>query len=173
MKKMKKTIVSLFVIGFLGTSIFIVIRFIAFFKPPTEAEEKAKTAYIAYHKAHYKEIGKSFIVDSVAYLITDFKYYQKKDTTTLIAHISISNQTNQTKKYTNSFFTLKNGINENFYPEQDAFSVFENRTKKMVLIYKLPERIGTYLSYDLHFVSKSDTVTNAIVSFYENYREGG
>ncbi len=170
---MRKIFLIIVPLGFFLVLAFIVFLGYQFYKNFNRAKTPNELAIEAYWKLHHKNINQTFLVDSMAYNVTGFKYYQKKDSTILIADIFIINKTTHSKRYIDSFFLLKNGINKMYYPKQEQFSVFENATQPLKLIYFLPERIGTYLSYDLHIISKKDTAQNGLVSFYENYRAGG
>lgn len=72
-----------------------------------------------------------------------------------------------------SFFLLKDGVFKKYYPIQKPFSIFKNEVNKLTLKFVLPEKHFSYLKYDLHFVSKTDTAQNAMVRIFSDYRVGG
>jgi hypothetical protein len=170
---MKKIIIGTAVAGFALAIFFIGKTVIHLFKDASKPKSEAELAYIDYYKKHNKEIGKPFLVDSVAYTINSFDFYPKKDTVVLTVDMDIDNITSHAKQFTDSFFILKGDAEKIFYPARTPFTVFENRLQKLKLLYFLPERRLPYLLYHLHINSQTDSAQNGMITLHKNYREGG
>ncbi len=171
---MKKIFPYLSIAFFLIVLTFILTIANKVFQPETKAEKQQKLAYQAYQQLHNKEIGKPFLVDSVAYKVNDFTYLPQKDTMVLIVDLDINNLTNQSKLYTNVFFKLIGGDeNKVYYPSQTPFTVFEKRIQKLKLIYHLPINVIPTMWCDLHLDSAKDSTQNSYVTFAKSFREGG
>ena len=97
----------------------------------------------------------------------------KPHSSILIVSIEIKNTAKHSKPYSKYFFEVNNGPNQVFYPSQEQFTVFENKTQKLKLIYTLPERMLPYIRYEMHLRSNLDNNQNALIILYKNYREGG
>jgi hypothetical protein len=141
------------------------------FNNPKSTEE---LAFIDFFKKHDKKIGKAFVVDSVQYSVTSFKYKTKIDTTTILVDVAITNTKAQTNKITNGLFMFSGGANHKiYYPLQFPFSLEAYKSANIKLVYYLPENILPSVLYYLNINSKSDSTQNGVVTLCENYREGG
>ena len=171
---MKKIIPYFFIAFFLVAIIFIIIFAIKVFQPETAVEKQKTLTYKIYHKLHNKEIGKAFLVDSIAYKVNEFTYIPKKDKMVLIVDLDINNLTNRSKYYNDIFFKLIGGDeNKIYYPSQVPFTVFEKRQQKLKLIYYLQKNYKPTIWCDLYINSVTDSTQNGYVTFAKSFREGG
>jgi hypothetical protein len=170
---MRKTIITIVILGFLAAIVFFGFVFVQFYKNSNKPKSANEIANLDYYYKHNKSVTQNFVIDSIAYNITDYDFYMKPHSLVLVVGIVIKNTTKHSKQFSKYFFEVNNGPNEIFYPSQEPFSVFENRTQKIKLIYNLPERILPYIRYEIHLRSNQDDKQNALVILYKSYREGG
>ena len=170
---MKKAIPYLFITVFVAIACFVLAIGFQVLKPQTQLQKEANAKDLANYVAHHKEIGTDFLIDSIAYNFTNFKYIKKEKSTVLIVDIEINNKTNHSKKYEAHFFSAISNSNITYYPTGDPFTVFENKTQKTKLIYYLPELILPYITSDVTIHSKNDTTQYAFVRCYKTYRAEG
>ena len=170
---MRKTFIAIVIIGFIAALTFFGFVFVHFYKDINKSKSANEIANLDYYYKHNKTISQNFIIDSIAYTITDYDYYLKPHAAILIVDINIKNTTNNLKQYSKYFFEVNNGPNEVFYPSQEPFTVFENRLQKLKLVYALPEKMLPYIRYEMHLRSEIDNKQNAMIILYKNYREGG
>jgi hypothetical protein len=170
---MKNFFIFLFVLFFSGVIFFIINTTTAVFKPETSAQKEAKKAYMTHYKAHNKAIGKAFVVDSIAYIVHNFTYVPQKDTMTLIVDLAIENKTKRGRLFVENSFSVIGDAKKVYYPRQIPFTVFENRTQKLKLIYHLPKNITPTMYAELHIKSATDSLQNAFLIFAKSYRSEG
>lgn len=171
---MKKIIIALFFIFFAAILFFIVKSATNIFKDANKPNSAQDQAYTDYWKKHDKKVGSRFIVDTVSYKVSQFKYKTKTDTTTLMVDVEINNKTNHPKYITDSAFSLSGGAyGKIFYPKLLPFSIAENTMQTVQLVYCLPENLLPSVLYYLNINSKKDSAQNGMITLYENYREGG
>ena len=170
---MKNAFVFLSLFFFVGVIIFIIITATAVFKPETTAQKAAKKAYMTYYKAHNKPIGKAFVVDSIAYIINSFTYIPQKDTMALIVDLAIENKTKHSGLFVENSFSVIGDAKKVYYPSQIPFTVFENKTQKIKIIYHLPKNITPTMYAELHIKSATDSLQNVFLIFAKSYRSEG
>ncbi len=170
-----KKILPYFSIALIASVILFFVAFaIKFFQPESNVEKQKKLAYETYRKLHNKEMGKPFLVDSIAYQVSKFTYIPRKDSMILIVDLNINNVTNHSKRYTNKFFKLIGGDeNKTYYPSQKSFTVFENRSQNLELTYRLERNSIPTMWCDLYIDSETDSIQNSYITFAQNFREGG
>jgi hypothetical protein len=170
---MRKTIITIVILGFLAAIVFFGFVFVHFYKDINKPKSDNEIANLDYYYKHNKTVSQKFTIDSIDYKINDYNYYLKPHSAILIVDIDIKNTTNHSKQCSKYFFEVNNGPKEVYYPSQEQFTVFENRLQKLKLIYTLPERMLPYIRYEMHLRSDFDNKQNAMIILYKNYREGG
>ncbi len=171
---MKKIIIPLFLIFFAAILFFIIKYATTIFKAVNKTKTEAQVANTKYWKAHNKAIGETFVVDTVAYKVSLFKYKTKMDTASLFVEVIIKNLSSNPKKITDSSFALSGGAyGKIFYPIIQPISIAENSTQTISLIYNLPQNLLPSVCYYLNINSQKDSTQNGMITLYENYREGG
>ncbi len=170
---MRKTFLAIVIIGFIAALTFFGFVFVHFYKDMNKPKSANEIANLDYYYKHNKSVSQNFVIDSMTYKINDYEFYMKPHSVILIVSIEIKNTTKHSKPYSKYFFEVNNGPNQVFYPSQEQFTVFENKTQKLKLIYTLPERMLPYIRYEMHLRSNLDNNQNTLIILYKNYREGG
>lgn len=169
----KNTLITIVIAGFLAAIIFFGFVFVHFYKDMNKPKSDNEIANLDYYYKHNKTVTQNFTIDSVDYKINNYDFYLKPHSVILIVDIAIKNTTNHSKQYAKYFFEVNNGPKEVYYPSQEQFTVFENKSQKLKLIYTLPEKMLPYIRYEMHLRSNLNDKQNALIILYRNYRSGG
>jgi transposase len=170
---MKKIIIVLVLLGFLGTAWFVVNKLITIQAANNRPKTEKEIHQIAFYKKNSKKLGQPFTIDSIAITIDSYKYLCFSDKTTLYCKLTLTNNSKQNQRLMASRFALKNDFEVDFFPEEGYRFLLPNTTKKQILIYNLPPRILPYLAYWMHFESNINTNEKAIVCITTCYRSKG
>ncbi len=170
---MKKLFIGIVIFGFLAVFTFLGFTCFKYYKNFNQPKSTQELSDIAYYKIHGKEVGQQFIIDSVYHQVENFDYVLSHHSAVLKVNLTIENQSNQPKQFSKTFFKLLDANKLDYYPDSKTFVVLKNSTRKIKLMYNLPEKMLPYIRYELHLNSKKNSSQNGQIILYKNYREDG
>ncbi|MCU0431001.1 MAG: hypothetical protein MUF42_13635 [Cytophagaceae bacterium] len=121
-----------------------------------------------------KQVGTSFVVDSIEYSVKEFYYSEEKGKTELSVLASMRNLSRSEKRQIPSQYTLLSNHNNplRYEPYQLTPTLLID-SNTLYLKYTLPPREGNYFNYNLQFLHPTDTSQRAEVMLYKSFRSEG
>lgn len=128
---------------------------------------------IDYYKAHNKNIGEVFLVDSIIYELKRFSFLPMTNSMQLVVDLTIENPKDNDEHFKKEFFAVKGDQDKLYFPLLESFTVFGHEKQQITFTYYLPERRLPTVSYDLIMKSNSDSNQDALLVFAKRYRSKG
>jgi hypothetical protein len=170
---MKKLIPFIFILV-LGAAIYFVYSSIKKAnRKPSSKELAAAKKEADYFKAHYKEIGTSFIVDSIAYKVASFEYVNTDTVLKLNILLNINNSSISNKTFGQNAFSVQSEDKIIFYPTHNYFTIQPNQQQQIKLNFNLPKLKLPYALTDLRIISNTDSTNDSFVRLLKNYKAEG
>jgi hypothetical protein len=170
---MKKLIPFIFILVLAAAIYFVYSSTKKANKTPSGKELAAAKKAADYFKAHYKEIGTSFIVDSIAYKVAAFEYINTDTVLNLNILLDISNASISNKNFEQNSFSVQSEEKIIFYPTNNFFTIQANQQQQIKLNFNLPKLKLPYALTDLRIISNTDSTKNSFVRLVKNFKAEG
>ncbi len=167
---MKKAIGFVLLIIVFGAIYLLVEKFIVSpDRPKTEKELQG----IADRKFS-KEIGETFEINGLKCSVdTFFLKEAEHDSATLLVNMSIEATDAADIQLQSEFYGLRDDYGKEFLPKQLGNITIGKGVQKVILVYRVPERMLPYFLYRLYLNPTDKTKDKVIVTIYKNFRSNG
>jgi len=167
---MKKVLGFIIIIVVFGSIYFLVEKFIVSPDRPKTEKELQDIA----DKKFSKEIGETFEINGLKCSVDTFLLKEvDHDSTTLLINMSVEAIDAADVQLQSEFYVLKDDGGKEYLPKPLGNITIGKGVQKIILVYRVPERVLPYFLYRLNFIPTDQTKNKVIVTIYRNFRSEG